>query len=278
MRTARTRSRGAPYVARGSGSRVFDTGIATEDTAQTILGGALRAWFVADYSDMVLHSNNVTRWKNRALTGDAEALYGVTPPTFDPEAFGGRGGVESDGTQRLFASISEIPAGSRPYIWAVFESDATELATSTIHTGIVGLSRAETVNSAIFARIIATGAARTFGAGAFIDALGAGGVAEAIDGLTEDSSPHLLEYGILSETTAKVRVDGVAYDGALTGATKHAMNSVNIFSTGTPPSGTVTATVSLLGRIREIVIAIEPTSDQLTSMRANLASRNGLSL
>lgn len=264
MRNARI-TRGLPTsgIARARGG----LGIAPPPTPADILGASLHTWLAPGAGELSLSGLSVAAWSNRAGNGNPAQGDSLLRPTYAAAGVSGKPAVDFDGTQGLLVTTgAPFVADSRPYIWVVGQRSAgttgvlASIQKPSITTGdsYVTLLADDQGNANI--TVTAT--------------LGDG--TETIEGPVTDALPHLIEYGCLETIADKLVVDGVGYDGTLTGGLSADLAVVIVGASAI--LGSLFA--QLDGLLAEVVIATSlPTAHQTLAMRQYFRDRGyGLSI
>lgn len=237
-----------------------------------ILGGDLIVWYRAD-AEVTTSGNAVTAWGNQQNADSITQGTAARQPTISANGFSDQACIEFDGANDQLTGTLTTPLAqdSRPYIWLVARCDST-VATSRAFlnfTDSITASGPDTILG-IFAGLNADNT--HFCAGASLsDGF------EQIAGPERDTDHHLFEYGAQSSTVDKFVVDGVGFDGTLTGGLEIAMG---IFEVGALSATGFDPLVDMDGAVAEIIVSDSiPTADQIARMRDYFRGRSyGLSI
>jgi len=236
-------------------------------TPATILGDLLHTWLVAKTADDFTYGagNAIATWKNREIgAGDPAQPTALLRPAYDADVFNGQPGVVGDGTQWMECALdTPIASGSRPYMWIVCRWHGVPSTTAVRRAFSINGDDAS-FSSCVYTTLAANFDIRSFG----ISDHSVPGSSETIETIPFDTDPHLFEYGLLDTITDKAVVDGVGFDGDLTGTLTDDLDVAYVLR------AQLASAVFADCSVAEVVVASSiPTAAQLTAMRSYFTGR-----
>lgn len=235
-----------------------------------ILGAALHTWLRADSAgDFTLDDGtDVVTWTNRGGTGNPTQATDSKQPTFQELGLGGKPSVAFSSAPEECLTVvlgSALAAGSRPYLWVVAQATGSNPS---------GTQWVTFQNDALDSLVYLTNNATNWRLHANVEA---GGALEQITGPVLDLNPHLFEFGALTATPGKFRVDGVAYDTGAAYTDGVFKNLTRLTLSGVEFGGSFFSHMN--ARLGSVVVATSiPTAAQLTAMRSYFRDRYGLTV
>jgi hypothetical protein len=214
------------------------------------------AWYETDIQWVTLNGGNVSSLINLWGNGDAVQGTAANQALYEPTGWNGLPSMQGDGIDDTYVAtlVSQPPAGSRLYLWCVHQyvtaPTAVAMAMCVYPSGGSPATHMQVRcdNTNWFLNLNNT---------------------TENTGPAKDTSRHLLEEGHLSFTTGKFAMDGVSVSGVNTNATlTAATDRIRLF-------GNQSGASLPNARLKSVVlVSVEPSTAQVTAMRAWYHSRN----
>ncbi len=223
---------------------------------EEILGALWHSEFRA--TDEITLGTGVSSWGNLTAQGDLVQATGSKQPAYSATAFNGGPAVVGDGSNdELIATVTGLLSGTRPYAWVVLQRVAQ------VNAGDYSFSMLDAIpNGPNYL------AAHTDATNWLTDRGLADGTEVTSHPATPDTGRHLIELGATVGGTACFAIDGVAINGAKSGAL--GANITRLVACGVAAAGYCAAV-----RIAHIVVASDaPSAGQIADMRTYFRGPN----